>query len=196
MLSGFSILLSAPPGDAVSEPPDPELRPLSTWGCGESGGSAVVDGLPNEEGVTSAQAPLDRGEGLWMPTVCSAGCWYVSGSHGDLCSSSVLSVRRLLEWDKWPRLVRWLVKGDVHLSLSMGTLMVSHRAVSRGNAPQANCNNNYTEGNSLQFDIKYSLHYLFIYLFLRTFNQWCTACRGGGMHMQSKWRCTWFEVPC
>ncbi|KAA8591414.1 hypothetical protein FQN60_002357, partial [Etheostoma spectabile] len=53
MLSGSSILFSTPLGDDVSKPPDPEPRPPSTWESWESGGSAPVEGLPNEEGLAS-----------------------------------------------------------------------------------------------------------------------------------------------
>lgn len=142
MLSGSSSLFSTLLGEAVSNPPNPEPRPLSAREFGESVCSAAVDGLPKEEGPVSIQALLERWEAL--PTVY----WTVSGSHGDLRLSSALSERRLPEWDRWLRLVRWLVKGDVHFSLSMGTFMASHRAVSRGNAPLANCNNTCGEGNS------------------------------------------------
>lgn len=149
MLSGSSILLIGQLGSAISEIPDAELRSPSTWECGENCGSAVGAGLPNEEGLASTiQVLLDRWGGLWGPVASSAGCWYVSDSHGDLCPSSALSERRLLEWDRCPRLLRWLLKGDVHFSLSMGTLMASHSGVSRGKAPLANCNNTCAERNN------------------------------------------------
>lgn len=154
MLSGSSTLLIGQLGSAISEIPDAEIRSPSTWECGENCGSAVGAGLPNEEGLASTiQALLDRWGGLWGPVACSAGCWYVSDSHGDLRPSSALSERRVLEWDRCPRLLRWLLKGDVHFSLSMGTLMASHSAASRGKAPLANCNNTCAVWNKKSFFI-------------------------------------------
>lgn len=87
--------------------------------------------------------------GLWLPTLSSVSGFVSGVGEGwglpppppppPLASPSWLSPRRLLEWERCGRLWRWLVKGDVHFSLLMGTPMASHRALSSAKAPLASC---------------------------------------------------------
>lgn len=111
---------------------------------GEGGASVDIDEkLPSSEG-----SPSIRGLRAWKE---DEDVREISSSHSEFKSESFgggeeprwtsrLSERRELEWDTWVRLILWLVKGDVHFSLSMGTLMASHKALSNMNAPQDSCN--------------------------------------------------------
>lgn len=136
------------PGEPDRDVPvisDSDPRPLSHKELmGDGGASVDIDEKP----ASSEGSPSIRGLRAWKE---DEDVREASSSHSEFKSESFgggeepqwtsrLSERRDPELDTWVRLILWLVKGDVHFSLSMGTLMASHKALSNMNAPQDSCN--------------------------------------------------------
>lgn len=133
------------PGRGVSTISDSDPRPLSYKELmGDGGASVDIDEKPlNREGSPSIRGLRAWNEDEDMRDTNSSHSEFKSESFGggeEPWWTSRLSERRELEWDTWVRLILWLVKGDVHFSLSMGTLIASHKALSNMNAPQDSCN--------------------------------------------------------